>query len=400
MIEYKCDKCGKIFSKQYNYNRHINNSKKCSPSKNIKPLKQFKCQACDVSFNRKDHLNQHLKTQTCLLNNKKIMKNNTVNIATNNNDNTNDIDINGDIVTGNQNAVNNNNNNITINYYNIVPFSKDGIENLSFFDKLSIFANICLNPYELIIMKTNLDPEKKDLHNFGFPDRKSGNCLIYNGEIWEYQRVSEAINQLLASKEKQLQKIADEIKIFLSDQQYLDFKDRCDLKKITLDPKTKTLFDSHLKNRFYNSRDLYLNAKEQTKDKNFLKNDSDIIDCKNKGVETFYGSLDANEIQHNFKDNVITFDGIKNLIKNKKSDRVSNLIEMCNIFLFLSIEKKIIDDDKIDLIKTFLDKETDFEYLNVMINILSQSLFFNRNITLPIILAKVRSISEIKNFNF
>jgi hypothetical protein len=53
MVEYKCDKCKKIFSQKIHYTNHINRKNPCDE---IDPI----CQYCDKKFCRKSYLKTHI----------------------------------------------------------------------------------------------------------------------------------------------------------------------------------------------------------------------------------------------------------------------------------------------------------------------------------------------------
>ena len=74
-IEYKCDKCGKIFNHKNDYNRHLNRKNPCKTSAEIpiqpnftkippnKIINDLKCNYCEKIFTRSDSLNRHLQNR-------------------------------------------------------------------------------------------------------------------------------------------------------------------------------------------------------------------------------------------------------------------------------------------------------------------------------------------------
>jgi hypothetical protein len=59
MVEYKCEKCEKIFRKKYDYNNHIERITPCD-----KPLNA--CVYCGVKYATKANVSRHIKTN-CLV---------------------------------------------------------------------------------------------------------------------------------------------------------------------------------------------------------------------------------------------------------------------------------------------------------------------------------------------
>ena len=95
MVEYKCDRCSKIYSKKYDYNRHINRKNPCKKKTNISAgfrpnftnkntkikndlninnenlieendKQLFKCNYCNKFFTRQDSLERHIQLR-CII---------------------------------------------------------------------------------------------------------------------------------------------------------------------------------------------------------------------------------------------------------------------------------------------------------------------------------------------
>jgi hypothetical protein len=65
MTQYNCKRCGKIFDRKYNYERHINDTKKqcilIVPIQEEEDKKNISCPYCEKSYSAKYNLNKHLK---------------------------------------------------------------------------------------------------------------------------------------------------------------------------------------------------------------------------------------------------------------------------------------------------------------------------------------------------
>ena len=65
MTQYNCKRCGKIFDRKYNYERHINDTKKqcilIVPVQEEEDKKNICCPYCEKSYSAKYNLNKHLK---------------------------------------------------------------------------------------------------------------------------------------------------------------------------------------------------------------------------------------------------------------------------------------------------------------------------------------------------
>ena len=54
MVEYKCSRCSKIFTKKYNFEKHQNRKYPCKKV-------NFKCTFCNKIYSTKSNLNKHMK---------------------------------------------------------------------------------------------------------------------------------------------------------------------------------------------------------------------------------------------------------------------------------------------------------------------------------------------------
>lgn len=363
---YSCSCCKKKFNKKSHYENHLNRKIKCTP--NIEPIvvenNNNICENCNKVYSRKDSLNRHkIKcvniNQTC----KKIVNKD------------------GNVILGN-------NNKIIINQYNLCPFAKDGTDCLSTGDKVAIFSST-ENPLEMIIVKVNLDPIKLDHHNVGITDLQSGYGIIFDGDKWITERINVIMEVLLNSKEKDLLKIYDEIKDFLSDNAYESIKDTINNLNNKLYPRNKIDAGSrknliaHLKKHFYNNRNL-------------------VIEAKKNNTANKYTTTQNNKFKNILKEGLSIDDIDKEIqLRKKYEPRINCLKELCFYLLKKSMIKNNIDKHNFELISFRINSITnDIDTLNTIINTLTKSSFFDQKISDILIEHKISELNKINNLLF
>lgn len=257
MVKYICGRCKMFFDHKATYERHIGRKKKCNISTSGSKTtndNQHICKICKKKYSRKDSLIRHKKSKLhkTNINNSKMMNSKIFNNVSKN------ISIKG---SNNSQTINSNNNNTTNNYYFISPFNNEEINKLSTRDKLAIFS--CdENPIIMIIIKTNLNPLLPQYHNIGYTDLNSGYGYIFNGNTWEKKDIKTIMNELLASKRKDLLKIHKEISEFLSKEDNKSINDvlydieNIVMPKLYYHAKNKKRLVTNLKTQFYNNRNL------------------------------------------------------------------------------------------------------------------------------------------------
>jgi len=368
MVEYQCNKCSKKFIRHGDYDRHLARKTPCTVTKNIdKKIKIYKCKYCDTTSNRIDVIDRH--TKTCANNTMEI------NIKNNKNKNKNGTQV---ITTGNYN-------NITIKQYNLFPFGKDGIDCLTTPEKIAIFSSD-ENPMEMIIVKVNPDSVKINHHNVGYTDEHNGYGIIFDGDSWLTERIDVIMEILFESKEKDLLKIYNEIKDFLSDHDNNTIKNTLDdlNKKINprnrIDVASKKNLIAHLKKHFYNNRNLVIEAKHQTENNKTKSNN-----CKNK-------------LKNILKDG-FTVEDVDKIIKLKKINDQKIILkkEMAKDLLYKLDE--INNIEKEPTIK-FIDQVTDINILKIIIRLLSKTYCFRNNFNTKMIQSEIIKEEEINNFLF
>ena len=65
MVQYKCNRCNKIFKKKCNYDSHKARKRPCkivAPPRVLKNAPKFPCSICNKKYTRKFNLSRHLYT--------------------------------------------------------------------------------------------------------------------------------------------------------------------------------------------------------------------------------------------------------------------------------------------------------------------------------------------------
>ena len=186
------------------------------------------CEECNKYFARPYTLRRHMESVHSAKETSIAVNSNTVN----NNEN-----IQGNIFAGDHNIIN--------NYY-LLPFKTYDINDLSIADKVAIFSSK-INPIEMIIIKTHLDPDKKQYHNCGITDFYSDCGIIYDGAVWKCWPIRAILNTLIELGHAVCLKIYDQIKDFLLDDEQKRIEKDIDRNKNTLRPRSNCFFDIDVK---------------------------------------------------------------------------------------------------------------------------------------------------------
>ena len=233
----------------------------------------------------------------------------------------------------------------------------------------------------MIIVKINLDPTKLDHHNVGFTDKQSGYGIIFDGDKWLTERIDVILEVLFDSKEKDLLKIYDEIRDFLSDDTNVVIKDTLHNlnKKINprnkIDSSSKKNLIAHLKKHFYNNRDLVMEAKKYT--------DKNLTNYKHK-----------NNYENILKDGITIEDIDKQIQIRKNKLHQLNL----NKEIAFDILKRItgdISEAQFVLISELINKTIDIDVINIIIKLLTLSFCLGHKINNEIINEKIKKEEEI-----
>ena len=174
MVFYKCDKCFKEFSKKYNYEIHINRKFPCN--NNIdKDLLITQLQNENIELKNE---NMELKEE---INRLKLEKEHEAKeiykdvlekyISTNKTTNTTN-------KISNKKVTNNTNNTIN-NFYNLVPFGMENIDDLTQEEKKTIL-NAGMFCSVMCAKKLNCNPRLPQYQNITFTNLRSNNAKIYD----------------------------------------------------------------------------------------------------------------------------------------------------------------------------------------------------------------------------
>ena len=378
MVIYTCNQCGKKYNRKSSYDNHINRKMPCQPlsinnSKNTPigftefPM-TYCCKDCDIIFTRKDSLTRHLKsTNHC----KKYKQNNSK--INNDNIKTNGGNVNQIIGDHNSIVINNNN-----NYY-LLPFGQEEINNLTAEDKLCIFSADD-NPIMMIIYKTNLNPDTPEFHNVGYKDLDKGYGYIYDGTFWNQKGIQLIIHELLASKEKDLLKIFDEIKEFLSQDFIENVKKKLYNIKFIVHPdhlhkKDKKDLVASIRKILYNYRHILCDSMKK-------------IPGKPKESTTKYKITDEERLKEG-----VTPEIMGKLIKRKKIKKE----------IALDLLDKISDDinkNQYQILKNIIDKMENSNDLEIVIRLLTKSYYFGDIVSEIIINNNIQKEIEINKLVF
>jgi len=190
MVLYKCDKCLKEFNKKHNYEVHINRKFSCNKSnidkdfiiekltdenielKNKNAELEDKISKANYKFqqleNENKTINELYKTllDKCFENNKNLS-----NTICNNTSKTNN--------TNSNNTTNTNSNNTINNYYNLVPFGMENLDDLTPEEKKTIL-NSGMFCSVMCAKKLNCNPRLPQYQNIAFTNLRSNDAKIFD----------------------------------------------------------------------------------------------------------------------------------------------------------------------------------------------------------------------------
>lgn len=364
---YTCERCNKKFYNETHLKDHMNRKIPCIkiPIDN-KEVNNY-CEKCNKYFSRPYTLNRHIRT---IHDKNKTPNFNKINT---NNGNNNQIINTGD------------NNKIIVKQYNIYPFGKYELDDLSTTEKIAIFSSN-LNPIEMIVIKTHLNPDKTQYHNCGFDDLHSGYGIIYDGEKWEHWRISLIMNSLIEIGQENSLKLYEKIKHFFIDDAKKSIEYSLDSNKYLTRPR-----NDHFNIDISCKKNLIAHIKTKFYDKCYLVEEA----MKNSGKPIIKLKKDNT---NNILKEGITIEDVDNFFKEEEKIklRVDNLRQMCNQLLF-SIGDKINELDK-KMIADYIDTVSDINIFNTILNLLTTKYFFGKTITYKLLMNKINLNNEMNNY--
>lgn len=173
MVEYECDKCGKIFQHKNDYSKHNNRKTSCVDSARIK------CDNCSKYFKHKSSMYHHKKkccsltniSTTCIGNvNQKIQTNNIQN---------NNVNVDGNV--------------------NVVKF---GTENLSYISD-DLYKQILgrgLRAVEEFIEHSHFNKRHPENHNLYVANIRDEYLVLYDGDKWIITKRDEKLEDIIYAK--------------------------------------------------------------------------------------------------------------------------------------------------------------------------------------------------------
>ena len=182
MVEYICDKCGKVWNRKNDFTRHLNKKNPCKIDKHDLLLKKI------AELEKKM---DEMEKQNIELKNNKSNKSN---------------------ITNNNNTINANN---TINV--IVSPTAFGKEDLSFItNELALkILNRGFKSIPEFIQTLHFSKDKPEYHNVYIPNwRDKSNVLVFDGSQWNLRDKDEILNDLKDKGVAYIQTKYDELDIY------------------------------------------------------------------------------------------------------------------------------------------------------------------------------------------
>jgi len=238
-------------------------------------------------------------------------------------------------------------------------------------------------------LKVNLDPNKKQHHNVGIPDCKTGYGIIFNGERWDNEKVSSIIRELLESKRKDLMEIKKELHEYLLDES----KDKVEktienIQRIVeplneMDFKSQKDVSGYVKKHLINHYHLAAEAKKQTEP---------LLHKKPAEKTT--------EIQKIKLKEGMTFERIAELLNARKAEQPRlQLNKKMATILLQKIFQENLDENEYKLINDKIEKTEILQELIAIIGVLTLSLIEKSQVTIQIIDKKIEQNNLIMSFD-
>jgi DNA-directed RNA polymerase subunit RPC12/RpoP len=245
MVEYKCEKCGKVFTHKGNYDGHINRKKSCEDQ--IVKNGCLKCEKCGKELSSRGALYNHLKSDACntVIEQQNIEQQNVQNIE-------NKMNVEGDFkVDGDVKVV------------------KFGEENLSYIsdDTFKKIIGRGFKSLEEFMNHVHFNKDHPENHNIYVASLKDGHVVTYNGKRWDVGLADQMLDDLIQQKsdilEEKYEEMADKLSPMES-KKFNNFINRKDDAKVNLKLKRE------LRVQLYNNRHFAKGAKKLMEEKEKL----------------------------------------------------------------------------------------------------------------------------------
>jgi hypothetical protein len=266
MVEYKCNKCEKVFDRKSTYDYHINKKIPCDELKT-------QCKFCEKDFSRKSSMKRHMVT--CKAKYEANIENQKINL-----DNSNcNVNVNSNKGTINNMPIENQIINITIN-----PFLCDDMSKLTGKQKLGILKKCYMSIPELI-RQINLNQNMPENHNVYISNIKSKYGHINDGQKWILTKVDQLLDDLVSKKKDDIEellgeyeeelpeKVVDKIRDVIASLEYDPLSDEEETKDTKKKKKFKKQIVDEVKLLLYNNKEIPMDTryKMEKKEKKNLK---------------------------------------------------------------------------------------------------------------------------------
>lgn len=197
MVEYVCNNCDKVFKKKCNYEGHLNRKTPCNPKNSHDHPHQ--CPYCDHRFKKKANFRRHLDNYSCRKDEKPTV------IAPNmiihdNSDH-----------RANVNIDNSNNNSITHNAVQLMPYDKSNYDKIP--DEI---AYQCIKTgFDCVpnfIKHTHFNDKFPEMQNIRMTNWRSPDIDVYEHGAWNKKDGQETALQLMHDAHNHLEERYDVIK--------------------------------------------------------------------------------------------------------------------------------------------------------------------------------------------
>ena len=212
MVEYKCEKCKKIFKKKDDYTNHKNRKNPCDAN-----ISTNVCTYCGVKFSTKGNLMRHIKSRCSVFNDKENEKKQIFEELLQLKQEVNELKS-GLIKqqasgsnNGSNNISNSNNNSNNVNNITVVAFGKEKIDSI---DIKSITSAISagFNAPVKLTKNIHFNPNNPEFHNVYIPNINNKCAMVYDGTKWNLAQRKDVIDDIYQDKKDYIEDNLDTFK--------------------------------------------------------------------------------------------------------------------------------------------------------------------------------------------